>query len=532
MTGTAMNPGLGLFKGIELPDDLKHVIGIEDLTRRQTQLIVEGAAEVARRVRGGYEWWDDPSREQNKVTTLSAEGSTRTVGSFDRAGEMLRWNHRVVSLGDTSMAKKRETWIHSARTWATQGATVLAMRTTAEGPQKLIAENFDRLGIKTSIINMGDGWARHPTQALLDLATILSKLDRIDGIKIGFLGDALRGRTIHSLLDALSLRDDISVVCVSPENLKPPKHYQRMFKSFEVTEDLQALADCDVVYVLRTQQERPLESGEPIDQGYQKFRITAEVLRTLKPNVIILHAQPVDGVELEIDYEIEDDPRVVMWEQNESGIYTRMCLLEMCRRNRGLMNYHKPVWTTQVEVIENISASEAAARQASKDTDRFQKLEDSGAVVDHLPPNTGHLVVEMLREFGEIDPNMKIDVSDNLSSRTVPGKLKAKVILRKHQLSKQAMGLVAGLCPSVTISMIQDGTFQKMRVTQTPRTIVGIGKCPHNKSCVTVVIDSQSGRIKEPGIKSRFTLTEEEGGETMAMCEYCRRESPLSKIIG
>ncbi len=523
------NEGSKLFEGIELPKR-KHVIGIEDFNREEIEMIVNGAAKIANRMRNGYPWWDDPVDRRKKAFISSLEPTTRTAGSTDEAAGRLGWRSIIIPLGSLSKEKKRETYPHTGRTLHNQGASVLALRTTEEGPQKLIAEYMDRHNLATSIINMGDGWARHPTQAFLDLVTIMLRLGRIDNLKIAFVGDALRGRTVHSLLKALASRINISVVCVSPKNLGPPKHYQRMFKSFVVTEDMDALADCDVVYVLRTQQERPLESGEPLEQGYGKFRITMEVLQILKPDVIIMHAQPVDSIELEIDYEIEDDSRVIMWEQNENGIFTRMCLLQMCYENRHLADYHEPRWKVEIKKLASCSAEEAFRRQQDKKIDRVQALKDKGSVFDHLAPGSAHPVVKMLREFGELPPDAEVDISDNLDSSKVPGGKKEKVTIRNHTLSEAGMGLVAGFCPDVSIIIINDGQFRKLRVTQTPRTITGIGKCQNTKSCVTVITDPRSGKVKEPGVQPRFILSRN-NGETLAMCAYCRREYLLSEIL-
>ncbi len=524
-----MSNDKALLEKIEFPN-IKHIIGMEDLNREQIEIIVNGSAEIANRIREGFPWWEQPLQRQKKATIVSSEGSTRTVGSFDRAAEILGWNRRVIPLDTTSMAKKNETWLHSARTWRIQGASVLAMRTTTEGAQKWIAEEFDRQEFDTSVINMGDGWARHPTQALLDLVTIKLKLGRIDNFKIGFLGDALRGRTVHSLLDALSLRDGVSVVCVSPENMRPPKHYQRMFKSFKVTDDLEILSDCDVVYVLRTQRERPMDnSNPPQDTSYQKFRITVKVLRTLKPSVIIMHAQPVDGVTLEISYEAQNDPRIAMWSQNENGIFLRTYALEMCQLNRQLADYHLPKNGIKINETFSEPLEKSLARQKEKLNDRFVPINDIGVVIDGVAPGLGMPMRDMLIANGDVTSDI-IDVFEGVHSESKPGNKKDVVIIRGLLLNDEAFGLVAGLNPKAKINPVSDGSHRKISVCLKQRKISGIGRCQNSGNCVTAIRDTETGGIKEPGIKPKFKLTED-NGDIMAMCEYCQREYPLTSIL-
>jgi len=510
-----------LFEGIDFPE-VKHVIGMEDFDHKTTEMIVNGAVEIARRMRGGYKWWDDPIQRQKKAAIISAEGSTRTIGSTDRAGEILGWNRRIIALGDTSLAKKRETWEHSAMTWRIQGATTLALRTTTEGVQKWIAECFDSNNFDTSMINMGDGWARHPTQAFLDLVTIMLLKERLGNITIGFIGDALRGRVIHSLLEGLRHWTGISVICVSPKNLRLPKHYQRMLSSYEETEDPSALANCDVVYVLRTQQERPLEGAPPDQNGYQNFRLTQEVMQMLRKDAIVMHAQPVDGVEQELVHEIEHDPRVVMWQQNENGIYTRMYLMEMCWDNRHLADYHLPKNNIEVQETFSEPLETSLKRQKDKHCDRFVPIENIGVAIDHITAGMGRSLGDMLENQSKISGTM--DVFEKVASPNKPESVKDVIIIRGQLLDDDALGMIISLDPNATINPISEGKHRKLFVVPSSRIIRGIGKCQNSDACITRMPG-------QPGIKPRFVLTNNNGDPTMAMCEYCRREYPLKQVL-
>jgi aspartate carbamoyltransferase len=179
------------------------------------------------------------------------------------------------------------------------------------------------------IINAGDGIGEHPTQALLDLFTIVEELGRVDGLTVTMLGDLKYGRTVHSLARLLSLYE-IQLHYVSPEVLRMPAELVAELKSEGVPQSEHArledvLSITDVLYVTRVQKER-FESLEDYERVKGAYVITPETLSDAKQEMIVMHPLPRVG---EISMDVDQDPRAAYFRQMEYGLYVRMALLAM-----------------------------------------------------------------------------------------------------------------------------------------------------------------------------------------------------------
>jgi aspartate carbamoyltransferase catalytic subunit len=256
------------------------------------------------------------------LATLFFEASTRTRLSFESAMHRLGGSTIGFAEAETASVKKGENLADTIRT-VENYADVIAMRHPLEGAARLAAE-FS----KVPIINGGSGAEEHPTQALLDMYTMVKEKGKIEKLKIAFVGDLRYGRTVHSLAYALSLFD-VELYLVSPETLRMRREVLQTIKErIPVTEktSLERIVPLvDVLYVTRIQKERFPDLAE-----YAKvkgsYRIDLEALSEAKKDLIILHPLPrVD----EIAPEVDDTPYARYFQQVRNGIVVRMALLAL-----------------------------------------------------------------------------------------------------------------------------------------------------------------------------------------------------------
>jgi aspartate carbamoyltransferase len=203
-------------------------------------------------------------------------------------------------------------------------ADVIVLRHPEIGASALAAQYA-----RKPIINAGDGVGEHPTQALLDLFTIVSELNQVDGLTVTMLGDLKYGRTVHSLARLLSLYD-IKLNYVSPEILRMPSEIiqelnEKNIVQKEYTTLDEVLPQTDVLYVTRVQKER-FENLDEYESVKDAYVITPEVMRAAKDRMIVMHPLPRVG---EISMEFDNDPRAAYFRQMEYGLYVRMALLAM-----------------------------------------------------------------------------------------------------------------------------------------------------------------------------------------------------------
>ena len=257
------------------------------------------------------------------LANLFYEPSTRTSSSFTAAMERLGGSVIPINEVHYSSVAKGESLPDTIRTLECY-ADVIVLRHPEVGSAKLAAEYA-----RKPIINGGDGTGEHPTQALLDLFTIMEELGQVDGLTITMLGDLKYGRTVHSLARLLSLYD-VQLRYVAPEILAMPPTLMEELEakrvpqaSFTTLEPV--LAETDVLYVTRVQKERfdDLEQYENVKGSYV---IGPEAMKSAKEEMIVMHPLPRVG---EISMELDSDPRAAYFRQMEYGLYLRMALLAM-----------------------------------------------------------------------------------------------------------------------------------------------------------------------------------------------------------
>ncbi|MGQ9681368.1 MAG: aspartate carbamoyltransferase [Anaerolineae bacterium] len=285
-------------------DKLGYIFGLAQEMRHMVQQI--GAADLLR---------------GRVLANLFYEPSTRTSSSFMAA--MQRLGGSVIPINEVhySSVTKGESLPDTVRTLECY-ADIIVLRHPETGSAQIAADAASK-----PIINAGDGTGEHPTQALLDLFTILEELGGIDGIHVAMVGDLKYGRTVHSLTRLLSLFD-VRLSFVSPESLRMPAEHLNEVRSKGKTavefEDVsEVIGEADVLYVTRVQRER-FEDPDLYEKVKGSYVITPEVLQQAKERMVVMH--PLPRV-YEISREVDDDPRAAYFRQMENGMYIRMALL-------------------------------------------------------------------------------------------------------------------------------------------------------------------------------------------------------------
>ncbi len=258
-----------------------------------------------------------------KLATLFFEPSTRTRLSFEAAMYELGGNVLGFSEAQSSSAAKGESVADTAKTISCY-ADIIAMRHPKEGAPLVASMNAS-----IPVINAGDGGHNHPTQTLADLLTIYREKGGFDNLTIGLCGDLKFGRTVHSLIAAMSRYKNIKFVLISPDELKLPSYVKKdILKKngipYEQTTDLlSVMPDLDILYMTRVQRERFFNEEDYL-RLKDSYILTPEKLETAKETLSIMHPLPRVN---EISVAIDDDPRACYFKQVLNGKYMRMALI-------------------------------------------------------------------------------------------------------------------------------------------------------------------------------------------------------------
>ncbi|ERN16025.1 hypothetical protein AMTRI_Chr11g151870 [Amborella trichopoda] len=260
------------------------------------------------------------------MATLFYEPSTRTRLSFESA--MKRLGGEVLTTENArefSSAAKGETLEDSIRT--VEGySDIIVMRHFESGAARRAASTAS-----IPVINAGDGPGQHPTQALLDVYTIEREIGRLDGIRVGLVGDLANGRTVRSLAYLLAKYNDVKIYFVAPDIVKMKDDIKDYLSSkgveWEESADLMEVASkCDVVYQTRIQRERFGERIDLYEEARGKYIVDKKVMGVLQKHAVILHPLPrLD----EITVDVDGDPRAAYFRQAKNGLYIRMALLKL-----------------------------------------------------------------------------------------------------------------------------------------------------------------------------------------------------------
>ena len=258
-----------------------------------------------------------------KLATLFFEPSTRTRLSFEAAMYELGGNVLGFSEANSSSAAKGESVSDTAKTISCY-ADIIAMRHPKEGAPLVAAMNAS-----IPVINAGDGGHDHPTQTLADLLTIKREKGKLSGYTIGFCGDLKFGRTVHSLIAALSRYENVKVVLISPEELKLPDYIKKDIlekngiEFYETTDLDAAMGELDILYMTRVQRERFFNEADYI-RLKDSYILTPKKMENAKSTLSVMHPLPRVN---EISVAIDNDPRAAYFKQVLNGKYMRMALI-------------------------------------------------------------------------------------------------------------------------------------------------------------------------------------------------------------
>lgn len=296
---------------------MKSVIDIKDLSKEDLANLVAVAEDIIENSQKYAHKCDG-----KKLATLFFEPSTRTRLSFEAA--MYELGGHVLSMSDagSSSAAKGESVADTAKTVSCY-ADIIAMRHPKEGAPLVAARNAS-----VPVINAGDGGHNHPTQTLADILTIHREKGHFDNLTVGLCGDLKFGRTVHSLISALTRYTGIKFVLISPEELKLPSYVKNIIKEsnseyVQTTDLLEYMPQLDILYMTRVQRERFFNEEDYL-RLKDSYILTPEKLVIAKKDLCIMHPLPRVN---EISVKVDDDPRACYFKQVLNGKYMRMALI-------------------------------------------------------------------------------------------------------------------------------------------------------------------------------------------------------------
>ena len=297
----------------------KHLLGIQDLSIADVNFILNEAKQFIKLNKSKNKKLDT-LRGKTQIN-LFFEPSTRTQSSFELAGKRLGADVMSMNIVNSAI-KKGETLIDTAMTLNAMHPDLIVIRHQDSGACNLLSQK-----VNCSVINAGDGRREHPTQALLDALTIIEKKEKIQGLRIAICGDILHSRVARSNIYLLNMLG-AEVNIVSPTNLMP-EHIEK-FGVNKFSDMKKGLKDCDIVMMLRLQNERMTSSFLSSNREYYEYYgLTPDKLTYAKDDALIMHPGPMNRG-IEIDTNLADDiNRSVIREQVELGVAVRMACLKI-----------------------------------------------------------------------------------------------------------------------------------------------------------------------------------------------------------
>ena len=297
---------------------MKHLIDIKDLSTEEIDELIK----VAEDIMANKEKYAKKC-EGKKLATLFYEPSTRTRLSFEAAMMELGGNVLGFSSASSSSVSKGESVADTVRVMGGY-ADIIAMRHPKEGAPLVAA-----MKAEVPIINAGDGGPCHPTQTLTDLLTIQCEKHRLSNLTIGICGDLKFGRTVHSLISAMSRYQNIKFILISPKELKLPDYIKtdilekNKIEYYETNDIEEYMQDLDILYMTRVQKERFFNEDDYI-RLKDYYILNKEKLKNAKEDLCIMHPLPRVN---EISTDVDDDKRACYFKQAKYGKYIRMALI-------------------------------------------------------------------------------------------------------------------------------------------------------------------------------------------------------------
>jgi len=297
-------------------DKMKNLISMRDLSKEEILHLMD----IAGKIESGE---IVPDMQRKLAALLFFEPSTRTMFSFDTAMKRMNGDTIIMSGTKNTSAKKGESFADTLQTIA-QYSDIIIMRSPTEGAARYAAEVVD-----VPVVNAGDGANQHPTQALLDLYSIIKTQGTLENLKIGLAGDLRFGRTVHSLAQAMSLFN-VEFKFFSPKFLQMPQYIKDDLSAknvkYEEIKDMEGnIDDLDILYVTRIQRER-FAAVEDYEKVKGSYILDQSMLEGVKDNLRVLHPLPrVD----EIATDVDDTKYAYYFPQAKNGVYTRQAIISI-----------------------------------------------------------------------------------------------------------------------------------------------------------------------------------------------------------
>jgi len=505
-------------------------------------------AEIAYLIKKAEEFKKNPKEMQGALKGKALafaffESSTRTRTSFLKAAQNLGMDRNGFGSAESSSLSKGESLGDTLRVLADYGHDVLVLRHRQEGAAQYIA---DKLPIP--VINAGDGRHEHPTQALLDLFAIQETQGRLDKLKVAFVGDLKYGRTVHSLLKALRRFPDNEFHLVHPAGLGLSEDYTHIDDGHrkKMAPDIhphialeQALKECDIIYMTRTQRERM--SDEEKERSPPPIILKPDMMAGAKKNLKVLHPMPIDANHGEIDKTFArlQPGFAYFFQQAANGIPVREALLAAVLGKIGTEfegeSYKRPQYANTDALVEvkresikqeqnaldsvtEFQLSQLTADQLRDVIKRAQKEKGeqrimpvhSGTVVDHIPDLMAVRIYNALHLGDETKYTRgRTRIAEGAHSESM--KSKDILMVDGRALTADECRIIAMLAPGVTINIVEQGQVVRKYKTQLPGKIEGVLQCS-NDSCIS--------RDSKEDAQSIFYLTRRSPQAELS-CHYC-----------
>lgn len=454
-----------------------------------------------------------PADSLPTVLIMSKEPSSRTVYTNALAAKLTGFNVVILPLADALSLAKSESLADSIRTHAgTQLSDIFVFRTEFEGSAKFAMEILARSGFRCAVHNAGDGANRHPTQALLNLATIKHRLGRTHDFSVLMFGDLRYSRTLNSDLDILRMLNarygDIRIVTVCAPGTGIPE-FRRQGLHIEEHDSFRTVGKCDIIMGTRIQRERytdPMELARVLNR-YVLGR--KELQELFGEKVIVMHPGP-RGPEIAID--ISNDPRNAMWEQMTIGIALRMAAHRWSYLRLSEATQFAPIIPCRTETHTEMPNEDRLKnrREAGKADDYFQPIRSRGTIIDHIPPGLGHAVANVISKAGSA-------IGDGAFHEVSIQGRKDIVVLHGMLLNPVGKTLATFIAPGIKINQVVDGFFNKQTARISGATMPDALICP-NEKCASHLAEA----------KPIFTVSLD---PSRAVCGYCCREFTREELI-
>ena len=443
----------------------RDVLSISDFTREEMIYVLDATRALvgARGIDpGGFAPLDAVRSRLVGKTLYYAffEPSTRTRFSFVQAARLLGLQTLGFSNTAGTSVVKGEPLKDTLRMVQGYGADAVVMRHPLAGSALWGANNVD-----IPILNAGDGAHEHPTQTLLDLYTILS-LTRADdrwtdlldlgGLTVSFVGDLKYGRTVHSLVTALSRFTGVRLRFVAPPSLQLPLEYLEALHAAGVPHDQhtridEVIADTDILYMTRVQKERIPDPTE-LERVRRAYHLSAEHLRPARKAMRVLHPLPRDKQNLELDFSVDETPHAAYYQQAENGLHVRMALLALVLGGLETPRHLRARPESHATRARFEPVADARTRP-TKPNPQYLFAIDDGTVIDHISPGRSGVVRAALR----LPVGVSVLTAENLESKRLPGGKKDLLKIIGYRPGPATLHQLALLSPDATIALIREG---------------------------------------------------------------------------